>query len=103
MDFFWGNVFEHFKDRRYAAIFFGSLLALFGTLIVGSILYRVICAYEMQSYLVYSLPGLGLMLAAWLARKILAARARARNRYKSSPLSRDELGKARSKLMRVKP
>ncbi len=102
MDFFWGNVFEYFKDRRGAAFFFATLLALFIALIVGSILYHVICAYDLQAYLVYSLPGLALILMAWIGSGIAQARARRRNQYKSSPLSRDELIKARSKLTRIK-
>ena len=102
MNFFWGNVFEYFKDRRGAAIFFATLLALFGALIVGSILYHIICAYNLQDYLVYSLPGVAVILMAWIGSSIARARVRRRNRYKCSPLSRDELSKARSKLMRIK-
>lgn len=100
MNFFWGNVFEYFKDRRYAAVFFGTLAALIGTLVVGAILYEVICAYDLQDYLLYSLPGLVLLVVAWIGRGILRARVRSRERYKISPMSRDELTKARSKLLK---
>lgn len=102
MNYFWGNVFEYFKDRRYAAVFFGTLAALVGTLIVGSILYSVVCAYELQDYIVYSLPGVAIVLFTWIGSGIAKARARARDRYKISPMSRDELNKARSKLVRNK-
>lgn len=102
MNYFWGNVFEYFKDRRLAGVFFGTLLALGGLLLVGAILLQIICAYELQGYLVYSLPGVAVVFAALIGRGMARARARRRNGYKSSPLSRDELRKARSKLMRTK-
>jgi purine-cytosine permease-like protein len=98
MNFFWSNVFEHFKDRRFAAVFFGTLAAFFGAMIVGAILYQVICAYELQGYLPDALPGGGVFLLVWVVLGIRRMRARRLDRYKSSPLSRDELSKARSKL-----
>jgi hypothetical protein len=102
MNFFWGNVFEYFKDRRLASVFFGTLLALIGVLVAGAIFFQVICAYNLQDYLVYTLPGVALMFVALTGQAIVRARRRRRDRYKSSPLSRDELRKARSKLMRAK-
>lgn len=98
MNYFWGNVFEYFKDRRLGAVFFGSLAALLVTLAVGAILYRVVCAYELQRYLPAALPGIGVFSVAWIWRRISRWRARRADRYKSSPLSRDEKAKARSKL-----
>jgi hypothetical protein len=99
MNSFWGNVFEYFNDRRVAAVFFGTLMALGALLIVGLILYQVIFAYELQDYIFYSLPGAVLILSAWVGHCVARARARRLDRYKSSPLSRDELVKARSKLI----
>lgn len=98
MNYFWGNVFDYFKDRRVAAVFFGTLMALGGLLIVGLILYQIICAYELKKYMVYFLPGVALFFLAWTGRSIARARARRQARYETSPLSRDELDKARSKL-----
>jgi hypothetical protein len=98
MNFFWSNVFEYFKDRRFAAVFFGTLAALFGAMIAGAILYQVICAYELQEYLPDFLPGAGVFLLVWAGLGIRRMRARRLDGYKSSPLSRDELSKARSKL-----
>ena len=102
MNFFWGNVFDYFKDRRFAGVFFGTLLALGGLLLVGAILEQIICAYKLQGYLVYALPGVALVLAAMIGRSIARVRARRRDRYKVSQLSRDELRKARSKLVKQK-
>jgi hypothetical protein len=100
MDFFWSNVFEYFKDRRVAAVFFGTLLALGGLLIAGFIAAQVICAYELQRYAVYAVPVMAFAFLVQLSRTIARARARRRDRYKISPMSRDEMNKARSKLMK---
>ena len=44
MDFFWGNVFEYFKERRLASLFFGSLFGLGLALALGCLLAQVIVA-----------------------------------------------------------
>jgi hypothetical protein len=100
MNYFWGNVFEYFKERRYAAVFFGTLAALAGMLAVAVMLEQIVRAYELQDQLVYLLPGMALLFGARVARGIVRERARRCDRYKISPLSRDELDKARSKLVR---
>lgn len=89
MNFFWGNVFEYFKDRRLGAVFFGWLVAVFAMLVLGIIFYR---------FWPFVLTAFGLWLLVAIVREIHRWQARQRNRYKSSPLSRDELAKARSKL-----
>lgn len=93
MDHFWGNVFDYFKERHIAGMFLRALFVL-GLLAIG------FAAFYPGS--MYALPAMGLYLLWRLARAIQQARARWRNRYRSSPLSRDEIQKARSKLMRVK-
>lgn len=103
MDFFWSNAFEYFKDRRIAGIFFGTLLALGGLLIAGIIAAQIFCAYNLQDYLKYIVPGaaavFALLFTVWIIRFRRRLRARRNDRYKISPMSRDELNKARSKLM----
>jgi hypothetical protein len=69
MNYFWGNIFEYFKDRRVGVVFFGTLTALLVALIVGAILYQVVCAYELQKYLPAVLPGGGLILLVWTWRE----------------------------------
>jgi hypothetical protein len=106
MNPFWGNVWDYVKDRRYAMIFFGTLLALVGLLIAGLILCQVFSAYHLEDYLENVLPGLSVLFLLWLWRQVRRVQARRRERkkgYKISPLSRDELNKARSKLIRAKP
>jgi hypothetical protein len=98
MDYFWGNLFEYFRERRTAGVFFGTLLAFFGTLIAGAILYQVTGGDNWLQYWPEFLPGLVLMLLAFLWRWLRLRRARRSGRYKASPLSQDEWAKARRKL-----
>jgi hypothetical protein len=100
MNYFWGNVLDYLKDRRYAAVFFGTLMAMGGLLIAGLIAYQVICAYELQGYLVSFLLAGVLISLIEIGRRIARARAQRREWHKISPLSRDELSKARSKLVK---
>ena len=79
MNSFWGNLYDTFKDRRYAALF---LIAL-GALALLPILLPVM--------------GLYVLARGWSA--FCLARANRRNQLRYSPLSRDELRKARSKLV----
>jgi uncharacterized membrane protein YqjE len=98
MNFFWDNVFDYFKDRRYGAIFFGSLALLFAVFGLGTVLFQVLDAYALRDYLIYALPAAGGLFLIWIFCGIRRLRRRRWDRYKSSPLSRDELSKARSKL-----
>ena len=93
MNYFWGNIFEYFRDRRVAGVFFRTLLILI-VLLAAGLLFR--------EFLVYVLPAVAGVFLFRTGFAISRAWARRRNRYKSSPLSRDELSKARSKLMRAK-
>ena len=106
MDFFWGNVFEYFKDRRIAGIFFGTLMALGGLLIAGIIAAQVFCAYNLQDYLNYIVLGAAaiflMLFSIWIIRARRRMLARRKDRYRISPMSRDELNKARSKLVNNK-
>ena len=79
MNSFWGNLYDNFKDRRYGVLFLASLVAL----VLSPVL----------------LPFMGLYVLArgWAALRL--ARANWRNQLRYSPLSRDELRVARSKLL----
>jgi hypothetical protein len=76
----WNNLYDSFKDRRYAALFFIAL----GALALSPIL----------------LPVMGVYGLAWGVSAFRLARANRRNKLRYSPLSRDELRVARSKLMK---
>lgn len=94
MDHFWTNVFEYFKDRHLGAVFIRTLLVLILLLVAGIFLYP---------FWAYIWPVMAGIFLFWMGRAFLQARARWRNRYQSSPLSRDEIIKARAKLIRARP
>lgn len=94
---FWSNIYDDVKDRRYGALFFSTLLALFVSLgvlaLIGALtngvglvpalfLFVIICAVA----LVCSVSS---CIRAWKHRD---------GSLNSSALSRDELAKARLKL-----
>ena len=95
MNPFW-NMYDSFKDRRYAVLFLTSLVVFLGLLILGT----VICRLNLQESFPYALPGVGLLAAAWILGCIRHARAERQNQLRSSPLSRDEMRVARSKLLK---
>jgi len=97
MNFFWSNVFDHFKERRLGAVFLGALAVVIGLLLLGSAF-----GDHLAQDWPMTLPATGILLLAFVWRGIRQARARRFSRYKSSPLSRDERAKARSKL-KTKP
>jgi hypothetical protein len=78
MNSFWNNLYDTFKDRRYGMLFLVSLVAL----VLSPVL----------------LPAMGLYFLGrgWSA--FCLARDDRRNKLRYSPLSRDELRVARSKL-----
>jgi hypothetical protein len=94
MNYFWGNIFEYFKDRRLGSVFFGTLAAVFGLLVLVAVFYQNL----LREWPVV-LAAIGPVLLALIWRGFRQMRAMRLNRYKSSPLSRDEKTKARSKLI----
>jgi len=98
MDYFWCNLFDYFKERRIAGMFFGILLVVVVLLLAGALLYQTLGPDKFWHGVVLSSPVVVAVFCVWVWRAIAQARARRRDRYKISPLSRDELRKARSKL-----
>ena len=80
MNSVWDNMYDSFKDRRYAALFLITLCAL----VLSPILLPVM--------------GLYVLARGWSA--FCMARANRRNKLRYLPLSRDELRVARSKLLK---
>jgi hypothetical protein len=94
---FWTSLFEHLKGcGRNATLFIATL----GGLLVLLCLIAIICSTELYKALLPGLPVVGLLAAAWMIVAIRRARARRRDRLERSPLSRDELRVARSKLVK---
>jgi len=103
MNSLWGNVFDYFKERRSAAIFFVAFAVALGVIFLGTILGQAANALNLMQYWPLSLPGRGLLAAAFFWQALRQRRARRLNRYQSAPLSRDEWVKARAKLAAKSP
>lgn len=100
MNSLWANLYDRHKDRRYAILFVATLFVFFGLAVPAVILLLYLRPFwpPLQDLL----PGTGLFIAAMAAliwRAVRRTRS-SRNRPKSMPLSRDELRKARSKLLK---
>src|ERR1035437_597150 len=93
MNFLWGNVFEYFKDRRLGSVFLSTLAVVLAVLLLVAVFFQNL----LQNWRMV-LSAIGLLLAALIWRGFRQRRAMRLNRYKSTPLSRDERAKARSKL-----
>jgi hypothetical protein len=98
MNSFWDNHYDNFKDRRYAALFWSTLMASFGLLALGTVIAALLSEFGMQEYFLEALPGIGILGLAWGGLKFQQARIRSRDKLRRGPLSRDELRAARSKL-----
>lgn len=95
MNNFWASLFEHLKGcGQNATLFLVALAGLFGLVVVAAIIVHS----ELRQYVIPALPWLGILLVAWAWHAIHRARARRRERMPHSPLSDDELTKARCKL-----
>ena len=96
------NWFDYFKDRRFAPVFLITLAVLSGITVGASIFAPNISMADWLKYWPVITTVLGGCLAVSILHSVMQARARRRDRYKLSPLSRDELRKARSKLVKQK-
>ena len=94
---FWSSLFEHLKHCGRGGTVF--MLTLAG-LVVLAALAAIICATQLYKYLLAVLPVIAVLAVAWAGVAIRRARARRRDRLQRSPLSRDELRVARSKLVK---
>jgi 4-amino-4-deoxy-L-arabinose transferase-like glycosyltransferase len=97
MNSLWGSFFEHLTRCGHNASLFIISLAALVVLVVAA---AIIQATHVHRYLLPLLPGLAL-LALWRACVLVRrARVRQRERLRFSPLSRDEMRVARSKLVK---
>jgi hypothetical protein len=100
MNFFWSNVFDYFKDRRFAPVFFITLAVLFGVPLAVALLVGTTNIGDYFRYWPFMAGVFTVWLLISIRRSFVQARARRKDRYKIRPLSRDELNKARSKLLK---
>jgi O-antigen/teichoic acid export membrane protein len=96
-------MFEYFKERRLAAVFFSTLMVLFGLLALGALVGVLAGNNTRPGDWAVILMALGFFLVVLIVYGIWQWQRRGRmGRYKSTPLSDDERVKARRKLA-VKP
>jgi hypothetical protein len=103
MNYFWKSLFEAAGNRDPMGVACGILLKLIAGLAVVWVAYLLVCAAGLQEYLAYFLAGIAVYLCVRLVLGIQRLRARARDRYNSTPLSRDEIAKAKTKLAKRAP
>jgi hypothetical protein len=93
----WNKLYDAGKDRRYGVLFMACLAAFPVTLIAGVLLHQAALYFGLNPTFLWALPCL---LALWFAASLVSRiRSRDRRRLRFPPLSRDELNRARSKLM----
>ncbi len=94
---FWAGLFENLRGRGRNA---GLFLVVLPTLLVTTLVAVQIPDEIYHDYVIPVLPWVGALLCLFMARAILRARARRRERLRRPPLSPDELNKARTKLVK---
>src|SRR5262245_7788293 len=94
---FWTSVFADLRERgRNGTLFIVAVVLLFVLLVIASqIPHEVYVNYVMPV-----LPWAVGLVAIGFIRGFLKARARRRERFQHSPMSCDELNKARNKLVK---
>jgi biotin transporter BioY len=104
MNSIWSNLYDKFKDRRYGVLFFSCLVGVFGLFLFGAFLYSNLGGIdfgplELQRHFLQLLPGISILAVALIWRAVRRARMRRGKRFRREELSRDEILKARSKLV----
>lgn len=94
----WNSLYDKFKDRRYGALFLSSILACIGLLLAAAVIGAILREARLEKHFLEVLAGLGLLVLLRMGVTFRRTRKRNRERLRRDPLSRDELGRARSKL-----
>jgi nitrate reductase gamma subunit len=98
----WTNLYDRFKDRRYAAFFLCVLLSFLGSLVLGPVLIEGLLREVDPKVLLWIGTAFGALtsIGFFLIVRRLVARRNRRTRF--PPLSSDELRAARSKLVKTR-
>lgn len=98
MNPFWSSLYDWSKDRRYAAVFFVTLVLFLGLAVPAVIFCLQSSTLDFSE--AYLLPITCVLAGAlvWIIIRYLRTQRQDSSKY--SPLSRDELTKARSKLLK---
>ena len=92
------NFYDTFKDRRYAALFWSTLMMLIGLLVLGGFVIALLAELNLPTYVLEAMPALAIPGLVWGALRFRQAYLRSREKAPRGPLSRDEARVARSKL-----
>ena len=101
-DSFWSNIYDAVKDRRYGSLFFSTFFVVIGLFLLSVVLGGMTASVDVRAYLIPVLIGIGVFILVLGWRLLRRARRRRREQLKFAALSRDEMNKARSKLMKSK-
>ena len=96
----WSNLYDRFKDRRYGTLFIITFLTSLGLLIFAGAVISIVRQSNSEETVLAFVPAMVLLIVALVWKMILLARAQRNAGTKFPPLSRDELSKARSKLVK---
>lgn len=102
MNSFWERIYDAVKDRNYGMLFFGTFLGMIIAFFLIGLLVAITGVNGVQTYLMPVLGGMAFFAVIAMAVTIRRARRQRAKRRKFMELSRDEIQKARSKLMRSK-
>jgi hypothetical protein len=92
----WNCLYDRVKDRNYGVLFFWTLMALIGLLILFGALLQI----SFQESVARALPVLVVFALGWMGVAVRRAWSRRNERENLSRLSSDEVAKARSKLLK---
>ena len=99
MNSFFENLYDSVKDRRYGMLFFTTFLGFLVLVVFGTMIFAIAGANGWGDFILPALPGIGIFIVVLGWRLIRRTRKRRRERLQYPPMSRDELRKARSKLV----
>lgn len=97
MHLFWSHIYDHYKDRRYGALFFSALLMSFGLFGVVVLIGAITSTAGLVPVLVLLTVPFSVALFCVVSNCVRGWK-RQDGQLNFSTLSRDELAKARSKL-----
>lgn len=102
MDSIWEKLYDSAKDRRYGILFMATWSGIFGLSLLSIFISELSSENGAQEFFLATLSGAVISMLGiswWVIRR---RRRRPEERIEYRELSRDELAKARSKLMNGK-
>lgn len=100
-------MYDASKDRRYGILFFITFFTCFGFFALAMYIHGGLSRLDLgtsddQNVFLAMLPGIFILIAAIIWRVICFSRPQPKEKFKRKELSRDEIVKARSKLVKAK-